>query len=235
MGAVLRAGGLTAAAVALAVALSACGSGDSGSEATTTPGTGTTETTASTTTAAPETSTTAALPADQDLAEYVRGHGLTMTAARPGRPGVPRVDLPAPPGWADAGPQTPADAFLAYRFADPAAAKDPATITLRMWKLTGNVDKEALLAAAPVDIQRLPGFGEAGQPIRNTLGGYEAVQIGGIYRKDGSRRLIAQKSVLIPGTDAVYLLQIDAEGAEEQLPPLLEATAFIDDTASITR
>ena len=100
--------------------------------------------------------------------------------------------------------------------------------------LTGNVDPAKVLEFAPGEIKNLPGYegGESGNP--STLGGFDATQIGGTYTKDGVKRAIAQKTVAIPGQDGLYVLQINADGREDQLGPLMDATTAIDEQTTIT-
>ncbi len=46
--------------------------------------------------------------------------------------------------------------------------------------------------------------------------------------------MIAQKTVVIPGEDGLYVLQLNADGTEDQAGPLMTATKAIDDQAKIT-
>ncbi len=101
-------------------------------------------------------------------------------------------------------------------------------------KRTGNVDPAKILEYAPGEIQNLPEFDgpDTGKP--GTLGGFDATQIGGMYVRDGVTRMIAQKTVVIPGQDGLYVLQLNADGTEDQAMPLMDATAAIDEETTIT-
>ena len=66
------------------------------------------------------------------------------------------------------------------------------------------------------------------------LGGLDATQIGGIYTKDGAKRAIAQKTVVIPGKDGLYVMQLNADGPQDQIGPLMDATSAIDAQTTIT-
>jgi hypothetical protein len=225
------AGVLAMAAIALGLGLAGCGS-----ETKSEPPTTTTETTSATTTtneAAPTTTAQAAEP-NYTIVDYIRDNGIVETPVHRGDPGSPTIDLPFPPGWQDAGPKTPEWAYGAMLFTDPAVAQDPPTIIALVSKLTGNVDPAKILEFAPGEIKNLPGYegAESGNP--STLGGFEAVEIGGAYTKDGVKRAIAQKTVVIPGQDGLYVLQLNADGREDQLGPLLDATTAIDEQTTIT-
>jgi hypothetical protein len=113
-------------------------------------------------------------------------------------------------------------------------AQDPPTIIALVSKLTGNVDPAKILEYAPSEIQNLPGYdgAQGGQP--STLGGFDATQIGGTYTKDGVKRAIAQKTAVIPGQDALYVLQLKADGTEDQMGALMDATGVIDEQTTIT-
>ena len=52
--------------------------------------------------------------------------------------------------------------------------------------------------------------------------------------KDGTKRMIAQKTVVIPGQDGLYVLQLNTDGLEAQTGPLMDATTVIDEQTTIT-
>ena len=103
-----------------------------------------------------------------------------------------------------------------------------------MSKLAGNVDPAKILEYAAGEIKNLPGYdgSQAGSP--SNLGGFDATQIGGTYTKAGVKRAIAQKTVVIPGQDGLYVLQLNADGTEDQMGALMEATGVIDEQTKIT-
>ncbi|MDZ4269977.1 MAG: LpqN/LpqT family lipoprotein [Mycobacterium sp.] len=226
----MRAGVIAIAAVALGIGLSGCGSDTPTEESTTTSATES-ETTSS---EAPPTSAEAAAPA-KTIVDYIKENNITEAPVKRGDPGAPTIDLPLPEGWEPMGPNTPAWAYDGIVFtADPAMAQDPPTIIAIVSKLTGNVDPAKILEYAPGEIQNLEGFeGPAtGQP--SELSGFDATQVGGMYVRDGVTRMIAQKTVVIPGQDGLFVLQLNADGTEDQAMPLMDATAAIDEQAKIT-
>ncbi|UXA20593.1 LpqN/LpqT family lipoprotein [Mycobacterium sp. SMC-4] len=182
----------------------------------------------------PPNTPTAAVGPNTTLDEYIAQNNLVRAAVLPRDPGSPTVKLPTPEGWVDMGPNTPGGAYSAMTFTGEPPAADPATIVARMFKLTGNADPARVLEVAPNFLRTLPEFEgpETGQS--GTLSGFEAVTIGGLYVREGVPRMIAQKTVVIPGQDGLFVLQIDAEGTEEQAYPLMDGTAAIDDQTRIT-
>jgi hypothetical protein len=102
-----------------------------------------------------------------------------------------------------------------------------------MSKLTGDVDQAKILEYAPGELKNLPGF-EGGDGDSNTLSGFDAYQLGGSYVKDGAKRMIAQKTVVIPGQGGAFVLQLNADGLEDQMGPLMDATSEIDEKTTIT-
>ena len=220
----IRAGGIAVAAVALGLTLAGCGS-DANSEEATEP--------TSATSAAPTTSAEAS-GTNYTILDYIRDNGIVETPVHRGDPGTPAVNLPSPPGWTDAGPRTPEWAWGALVFTDPTMAQDPPTIIALMSKLTGNVDPAKILEFAPGEIKNMPGYGGESNGTPSTLSGFDAYQIGGSYMKDGARRFISQKTVVIPGQDGLYVLQLNAEAVEERLGPLMDATTAIDEQTTIT-
>jgi uncharacterized protein YceK len=226
----LRAGVIAIAAIAIGIGLSGCGS-DTKSAPSTSKQTSTESSTTSK--AAPTTSAAAAGP-NKTIVDYIKENGIVETPVHRGDPGSPTIDLPFPPGWEDAGSRTPEWAYGAILFNDPAMAQDPPTIISLVSKLTGNVDPAKILEFAPGEIRNLPGYegGDAGSP--STLAGFDATQIGGTYTKNGVKRAIAQKTVVIPGQDGLYVLQLNADGTEDQMGPLMDATSAIDEQTTIT-
>ncbi|WP_240761110.1 LpqN/LpqT family lipoprotein [Mycolicibacterium sp. CR10] len=232
----MRAGVIAIAAVALGIGLSGCGS-DTKTEESTSASTSASATESESETSsseAPTTSAEAAGPA-MTIADYVKENNITEAPVKRGDPGAPTIDLPFPPGWEDMGAQTPEWAYGGIVFTgDPAMATTPPTIIAIVSKLSGNVDPAKILEYAPGEIQNLEGYegADTGQP--SELGGFDATQVGGTYVRDGVTRMIAQKTVVIPGQDGLFVLQLNADGTEDQAIPLMDATQAIDDEATIT-
>ncbi|WNG80988.1 LpqN/LpqT family lipoprotein [Mycobacterium sp. ITM-2016-00316] len=229
--------GVAAAAAALSLALAGCGSDTKTESASSAE-----ESTSATSSEAAETSTSAAessaatAPAGENytIAEYIQDNQITEAQVRRGDEGAPTVNLPAPPGWVDAGPATPEWAYSQIVFTDPSMPPPPPTITAIMSKLTGDVDSAKVLEFAAGELRNLPQFDGPAEGQPDKLGGFDAVQVGGTYVKDGKNLLVAQKTTVIPADDGVFVLQINAEGTEEQMGPLMDATSAIDEETTIT-
>lgn len=226
----LRAGGIVAAALALGVMLAGCGG-------KTVSGTATDATGASETSTEPtETDDTDAPAAGHKytIVDYIRDNKITETPVHRGDPGTPTLDLPMPEGWQDATESAPEWAWSAIVSTDPQFAADPPSIIVLMSKLTGDVDPAKILEYAPNEIRNLPGYENQGDGSADELSGFDAYQIGGTYVKDGANRLIAQKTVVIPASDGLFVLQFNADGTDDQMGPLLDATSAIDEQTVIT-
>jgi hypothetical protein len=139
-----------------------------------------------------------------------------------------------PPGWADADAQKPQGSYGLIASTDPAFAADPPTIMAIMSRLTGDVDPAKILEFSSGEIRNLPGYEGADKGSPSELGGFDASQIGGTYMKADVKRAIAQKTVVIPGQDGLYVLQLNADGTEDQLTALMDATDVIDEQTTIT-
>lgn len=221
----VRAGGIAAMAVIVGLALAGCGSEEKKAEAITSA-----QTTSSS--AAP---TTTKAPYAQTIPEYIKQNGITETPVKRGDPGSPDIILPFPPGWEDLGPTTPAWAWGGIKFTgDPAMAANPPSIIALLSKLQGNVDAKKILEFAPGEMKNLPGYEGDGVGSASQLGGFEAWQIGGTYMKAGEKHAVAQKTVVIPAADGVFVLQLNADGTEDQMGVLMDATNIIDEQTTIT-
>lgn len=217
------------AAAAMSVALVGCSSGDKTESGTST----------SSSTSASETSTATSTAAEatgkhMTIRDYIKESKITEQAIKRGDPTAPTINLPFPPGWADAGPAAPPWAWGAIVYTDPATKADPPSVIAIVSKLTGNVDPAKILEYAPGELENLTGFQAFGEAQKTTLSGFDGVQIGGTYMKDGKQRLVGQKTVVIPGKDGLYVLQMNADAAEGQEGPLMDATSVIDNQTTIT-
>jgi hypothetical protein len=222
----VRAGGIAIMAVVLGLALAGCSSNEKKSEDTAKP-------TTSSSAAAP--ASTPAEKANLTIPDYIKQQGITEAPVKRGEPGSPDINLPFPPGWEDMGAQTPPWAWGAIKYTgDPAMAAAPPTIIALLSKLTGNVEPAKILQYAPGEMKNLPGYEGDGTGSASTLGGFDAWQIGGTYMKNGVKRAVAQKTVTIPGADGLFVLQINADGTEDQMPILMDATSVIDEQTTIT-
>jgi hypothetical protein len=224
----VRAGVIAILAVVLGIALAGCGSNDKKAEATSS-----TKSSASSSSAAP--STSAEAKPNLTIPDYISQNGITEVAVKRGDPGSPEINLPFPPGWEDMGAETPQWAWGGIKYTgDPAMAANPPTIIALLSKLTGNVDPAKILEYAPGEMKNLPGYEGQGDGSASTLGGFDAWQIGGTYMKDGAKHAVAQKTVTIPVADGVFVLQINADGTEDQMGVLMDATNVIDEQTTIT-
>jgi hypothetical protein len=229
----LRAGFVAITAIAVGVGLSGCGS-DTKSEPSTSKSTSSASSSSTTSKAAPTSPSAQAAGPNKTIVDYIKEAGITEAPVHRGDPGAPTIDLPFPPGWEDAGNRTPEWAYAAIVATDPSFGQDPPTIIALVSKLTGNVDPAKVLEFAPGEIKNLPGYDGAQDGSTAALGGFDATQIGGTYTKDGVKRAIAQKTVAIPGQDGLYVLQLNADGTEDQMGALMDATGVIDEQTTIT-
>jgi hypothetical protein len=224
--------GTAIAVVALGVALTACGSKTAPAASSSS----TSKTSATKSSSSEPTSSAPAAGTNETIAGYIKEAGITETPVKRGDPGSPNIDLPIPDGWASAGDKTPPFAYGQIIFSDPAMAADPPTITALVSKLTGPVDTAKLVQFAPGEVNNLPGFDGPQQAQPSTLGGFDAVQLGGSYVENGVKRMVAQKTVIIPAADGsgTFVLQLNAKGTEDQMGPLMDATNVIDEKTTIT-
>ena len=101
-------------------------------------------------------------------------------------------------------------------------------------KLTGNVDAAKILEYAPNQLMALPDYKPVTEPTKTSLGGFDAVQSAGTYSKDGQQRIAAQKTVVVPGKDGLFVLQINADAIDGQQGVIIDAANLIDEKTKIT-
>ncbi len=226
----MRVAGLALAVTVSALGASACNSGSKPASSTSA-----SSSASSTSAAAAPTSSAPAAPAapKKTIQDYLREKNITEQQLHPGSPGAPTLTMPLPQGWVDAGPLTPKDAWSASKFDDPGMKADPPTIIVLVSKLPGG-NADEVLQYAPGELQNLHNWQDAGTNCNAKLGGFKACQVGGMYNQDGKDRLIAQKTAAIPTKDGVIVLQINASGTKDTIGPLMDATAAIDKSLTIT-
>jgi hypothetical protein len=172
--------------------------------------------------------------ASRTLKDYVGENQITQTPVLRDEQGSPAIDLPLPWGWKDAGVDSPEGVYRELVFKWPANASDPPTIMLLLSKMTGNVEPGKILQYSTGELRNLPEYTELSVPVESTQSGFDAVQLGGIYRMDGQERFIAQKTIVIPSQDGLYVLQMNVDVPSRDGPGILSrATADIDEQLKI--
>ena len=233
-----------AVAAALALIATGCSSSGSGSDATSSQSSTTSSSAeAPTSTSAAAAPSTGRIPLRQEapegpaqtIADYIAQNNIQESPVKPGDPGSPIIDLPVPEGWEPAGEETPEWAYGAIIYTGPEAGEYAPSIVALVSKLEGDVDPQAVLAAAAGEATNLPGWNPMGDGETSTLGEYPAFQLGGTWVQDGVTKVAAQKTVVIPGSgDVWFVLQINADGLENQIDIVGPATTVIDDETTIT-
>ncbi|CAA0080064.1 Uncharacterised protein [Mycolicibacterium vanbaalenii] len=230
-----------AIAAALAVAATGCGSNTTtGSGTTASESETTTETTTSSgATAAPSTARIAPRGEDPQgpnptIVDYLVANGIEETPIKPGDRSAPRIDLPIPEGWRPAGSDTPEWAFGAILYEGPEAREYTPSIVALVSRLDGDVDPQEILDHAPGELNNLPGWSPLTSGRSSSLSGFPAYQLGGTWVQDGVEKIVAQKTVVIPWSNGLYVLQLNADGLESQMDIVGAATNIIDDETVIT-
>jgi serine/threonine protein kinase, bacterial len=183
-------------------------------------------------TTASETNTAPVPGAKYTIANYITENHITETPIHKGDPGAPTIGLAIPPGW-----QVADDSGASYGtliLAQPANPSDPPNISALVSKLTGDVDPAKIIQYAPGELQNLPGYEGSGDGSASTLSGFQAWQISGYYSREGKKRAVAQKTVVIPSQGAFFVLQLNADSLDSDQGPLMDATNVVDERTTIT-
>ena len=231
--------GAAAVTAALAIVLSGCGSNTKTAPSTSTSASKTTSATMSAKAAPSSKPKVSPRQGDSSgpnptIASYIQQNNIQETPVKMGDPGSPTIDMPVPDGWEPAGEDTPDWAYGAIVYTGPEGAEYTPSIVALLSKLTGNVDPQKIIDLAPGELQNLPGWKASNEGQASTLGQYPAFQLGGTWTQDGQTKIVAQKTVVIPGNDGVYVLQLNADGLEDQGEIVGSATNVIDEQTKIT-
>jgi hypothetical protein len=231
--------GAAAITAAIAIVLSGCGSGTKTEPSASS--SSATSTSKSTSAKAAPASKAKVAPRNEDakgpnptIASYIADNNIQETPVKRDDPGSPTIDLPVPDGWEPAGADTPEWAYGAIVYTGPDAGGYTPSIVALVSKLTGNVDPQKIIDLAPGELNNLPGWKALNEGATSTLGDYPAYQLGGTWTQDGQTKIVAQKTVVIPGSDGLYVLQLNADGLEDQKEIIGAATDVIDNETKIT-
>lgn len=218
------------ATVSVSLMLTGCSSGTKTEKKETT---STSASVVASSSAAPSTAAPAA-GAAMTINQYITQNNIAETPFKKDDPGTPKFDFPFPPDWRLAGDKTPEWAYGAIIYDKPVDPNDPPYMYAIASKLTGNVDAAKILEYAPNQLAALPDFKPVGETKKTSLGGFDAVQSAGTYTKDGQQRIAAQKTVVVPGKDALFVLQLNADALDGQQGVVIDAANLIDEKTTIT-
>jgi Probable lipoprotein LpqN len=227
----MRASAITRVAVtciALAVVLSGCGSDTKTATATSS------ETTASKV-IPPSAPAAPAAGTNPTIADYIKDNGITETPINMGDPSAPTVNLPVPDGWkALTEADVPHGIYGGIVYTGPEYAADPPKVLAVFSKLTGNLDPQKIIDLAPGELNNLAGYTPGNKGEKSTLGDYPSYLLDGTWVDNGTTRVIAQKTVVIPAPDGLYVLQLNAYGTEASADILHPATEAVDSSTTIS-
>jgi hypothetical protein len=170
------------------------------------------------------------------LNQYIVDNKIAEVPFKKDQPGTPTIEFPLPPGWSPAGDMTPDWAYGAIYLGDKVKPLEESTFMYAIAsKLTGNVDPQKILDLAPGQLNELPGFSSVkGGPSRDKFAGYDAVNYVGTYQWDGKTRSVGQETIVIPGKDGLFVLQLNGEAPGGQEQAVIDAAAVIRAQTKIT-
>lgn len=175
-----------------------------------------------------------ARPEGATLNQYIVDNKIAEVPFKKGDAGAPTVDFPFPPGWRAAGDLTPDWAYGAIIYDNAVDPNDPPFMYAIGSKLTGEVDPQKILELAPGQLNELPDFKAFGEPERSKLSGFDAIDYVGTYVLDGKTRSVGQQTIVIPGKDSLFVLQLNGEAPEGQEQVVIDAADLIRDQTKIT-
>lgn len=170
---------------------------------------------------------------NKTLSDYFAANDIAPTPVRAGESGVPLVSIPTPPGWSDAGSDIRPGAYAELLYDEASNPDDVPFIEILLSRLDGAADPAKVLEYAPGELKNLPDYRPVSEPMAIQLSKFDAVQLAGIYTKGGKERLIAQKTVVIPSPNGLFVLQMNADAPTADAPALQMATAVIDGQATV--
>ncbi|WP_293305990.1 LpqN/LpqT family lipoprotein [Mycolicibacterium sp.] len=168
------------------------------------------------------------------LNAYITANKIAEIPFKKDDPGTPKLEFPLPPDWSPAGDRTPDWAYGAIVYDKAPDPENPPFMYAIASKLTGNVDPAKILELAPGQLNELPGFVPREAPHSDKVSGFDAIDYVGTYMWEGQRRLVGQQTIVIPGKDALFVLQLNGEAPEGQGQPVVDAVKLINEQTKIT-
>ena len=169
-----------------------------------------------------------------NLHQYIVDNGIAEIPFKKGEPATPTIAFPFPPDWSSAGDKTPDWAYGAIIYSKAVDPSDPPFMYAIGSKLTGNVDREKILQLAPGQLNELPQFKAREAPQRDKVGGFDAIDYVGTYVWQGQSRAVGQQTIVIPGKDALFVLQLNGEAPKGQEQAVIDAAKTIREQTQIT-
>lgn len=167
------------------------------------------------------------------LHQYILDNKIAEVPFKKDEPGTPKIEFPFPADWSPAGDRTPDWAYGAIVYDKAVDPNDPPFMYAIASKLTGNVDPAKIIELAPGQLNGLPEFTAIGEPEKSKVGGFEAIDYVGTYVWEGKKRAVGQQTIVIPGKDAVFVLQLNGEAPEGQEQAVIDAAKIIQEKTTI--
>ncbi|WP_418002908.1 LpqN/LpqT family lipoprotein [Mycobacterium sp. PDNC021] len=164
----------------------------------------------------------------QTIATYLKSNNIPEALVHRNEPGAPVVTMPMPPGWVDAGPQTPAFAYESIVYNGPSAGAYRPSATALISRLGPNADAQKILDFAPGELNNLPGFTATDPGTPGTVDGHKSFQIAGSWNSNGVTKLITQNTVVIQDGTGLYVMQINIDGVADQAEIIKQITEAVD-------
>lgn len=168
------------------------------------------------------------------LHQYIVDNKIAEVPFKKDEPGTPTIEFPFSPDWSPAGDLTPDWAYGAIFYNKAPDPKDPPFMYAIGSKLTGNIDPEKVLELAPGQLNELPDFTPRGAPQRDKVGGFDAIDYVGTYVWEGEARSVGQQTIVIPGKDALFVLQLNGDTPAGQEQAVIDAADLIRQQTTIT-
>ena len=172
--------------------------------------------------------------AGANLNRYIVDNKIAEVPFKKDEPGTPKIDFPFPPDWVSAGDRTPDWAYGAIVYSKPQDPNDRPFIYAIASKLTGDVDANKILDLASGQLDELPGFKSDGPPERGTFDGNDSVTYTGTYTWEGEPRAVGQQTIVVPGKDGLFVLQLNGEAPADQEQVVIDAATIIREKTKIT-
>jgi hypothetical protein len=173
-------------------------------------------------------------PDAPSLSRYIVENKIAEVRFKPGEPGTPKISFPFPPDWKNAGDRTPDWAYGAIVYDKAQNPDDPPYIVAIASKLTGDVDPAKILEYAPVQLNTLPDFKPLHKPEEDSLSGFAAIDYVGTYVRKGQSRVVGQQTIVVPGNDSLFVLQLNADAPQAEKQSVIDAARFIAEHTKIS-
>jgi hypothetical protein len=103
-----------------------------------------------------------------------------------------------------------------------------------MSRINGDFEAQQFIELSPSELYNLNGYVPVYDNGAASMDGFATYELGGTFMKDGRHEFIAQKTIVVPSRDGLYVIQINSMGPDSIRDALIDDFTLINTQSRIT-